>query len=349
LRLGALRRHHVHASRLVRRHVGAALLGYCPMILVLNLVIPVFGLIALGFASAKLRYLSDGMAPKLNEFAFKVVMPALLFRAMATAADAPGSLLPLVAAYLAGMGLMWVVATLAGAVVLRRSAPDAVVVAMATCFGNGVMLGFPLILTAFGPEAATPMAFVAMCETVCLWLLGTLHMELALSGFRGVSLRTLGMVLIRVLVNPIVFALLAGLAWRYAGLGLPELPARIIDYLAQAGIPVALFGLGMSLAAYELRGAVQGVGLICILRLILYPALGYWLAHVVFGLPDLWTGVIVLYVAMPVGANAFLFAAGYGRAVGTVSAAVAISTMLAVLTVTGVLTALLYAGLYVAR
>jgi len=40
--------------------------------------------------------------------------------------------------------------------------------------------------------------------------------------------------------------------------------------------------------------------------------------------------VATLVAAMPVGANAFLFAAKYDRAVGSVSAAIAVSTVVAV-------------------
>jgi predicted permease len=316
------------------------------MLLVLKLVVPVFGLIALGFAAAKLRYLSEGVARSLIEFAFKIVMPALLFRAMAVTGEAPLSLLLLVASYCTGMIVMWVGATLIALTILGRSMSDAAVIAMATCFGNGVMLGFPLILAAFGQEAATPMAFVAMSETVLLWVLGTLHMELSLRSLRNISPRDLGAVFVRVAANPIVFSLLAGLVWRLVGFGVPDVIDKMIVYLAQATIPVALFALGMSLAAYEIKGEMPSVALICLLRLAVYPVLAFVLAHVVFGLPAMWTGVLVIYAAMPVGANAFLFASQYVRSIATVSAAVAISTVLAVLTVSAVLTLLLYAGVY---
>jgi predicted permease len=42
----------------------------------------------------------------------------------------------------------------------------------------------------------------------------------------------------------------------------------------------------------------------------------------------------VIYVAMPVGANAFIFATRYEKAVASISGAVAVSTVLSVVSVT---------------
>jgi predicted permease len=50
---------------------------------------------------------------------------------------------------------------------------------------------------------------------------------------------------------------------------------------------------------------------------------------------------------MPVGANAFLFASRYERAVASVSAAVAISTAISVFTVTAMLAFLKSSGILV--
>ena len=49
-------------------------------------------------------------------------------------------------------------------------------------------------------------------------------------------------------------------------------------------------------------------------------------------LPPLAAGVIVLFAAMPTGANAYIFAAQYQRLVNPVSGAVALGTLLAALT-----------------
>ncbi|MBS0244815.1 MAG: AEC family transporter, partial [Proteobacteria bacterium] len=304
------------------------------MLEIVALVAPVFALIGLGFLAAKSRYLEPAFARPLTMFGYKVAMPALLFRAMANAGATPVSPLRLVAAYATGMTVVWLAAALASRVILRRPIQDGPAIAMGASFSNGVMMGFPLILLALGPEAATPMAFLATCETMLLWFVGTIHMGFVTDGAGG--LKRLAPVLADVATNPLLIALAAGLGWHFTGMTISPAPARLIDFLAGAAIPVALFGLGMSLAAYEIRGEIPTVAFLTLAKLALYPTLAFCLATIVYDLPRVWAGTLVLYVSMPVGANAFVFAARYDRAVASISGAVLVTTILATATVTAV-------------
>jgi predicted permease len=319
------------------------------MLDIILLIAPVFGLIGLGFLTAKRRILDDSAANTLAMFGYKIAMPALLFRAMANVGDVPISPMWLVLTYVTGIAATWMAAVLATRLLLRRPAQDAPAFAMGACFSNGVMLGFPVILLALGPEAATPMAFIATCETVLLWVFGTLHMGLVdqAGGRNRIGLSALAGVLLDVAMNPLIIAIAAGLAWNASGLAMPIVIARLTEILAGSAIPVSLFALGMAVAAYRFKGQTSSVATLCILKLVLYPALAFWLATAVFHLPRLWAATLVIYVAMPVGANAFIFAARYDRAVGSISAAVAVSTLLSVGTLTIALALLARAGLVI--
>src|SRR5690606_33112589 len=147
------------------------------------LVAPVFGLIAIGWGAARIRYVPESAGMLLSDYAYKILIPALLFRAMATMAPPAQSPWLLAGAYGTGVALIWITATLATLLLLRRPAADALAIALATTFGNGLMLGIPLILSAFGPDAATLVVILDTCDSIVLWMLGTLHMELALRGF----------------------------------------------------------------------------------------------------------------------------------------------------------------------
>lgn len=317
------------------------------MLQIVALIAPIFGLIGLGFASAKVRALEGNAAQTLSLFGYRVAMPALLFRAMANMGSMPVSPIWLALAFVSAVAVTWTAATLATHFLLRRPREDAPAFAMGACFSNGVMLGFPVILLFLGPEAATPLAFLATCDVVLLWLAGTFHMGLVARDSGRAGARAIGAVLADVARNPLIMALAAGLLWHQSGFQLPGPAARFIDLLAGAAIPVSLFALGMSLAAYNYKGQTASVAVLCVLKLLVFPALAFLFATQVFELPRIWIGTLVIYVAMPVGANAFIFAARYNRAVGSISAAVAISTVLAVATVTIAVTLLTRAGIVI--
>lgn len=313
------------------------------MLEIISLVAPVFGLIGLGFVAAKTGFLEQAAARPLTMFGYKVAMPALLFRAMANVGEVPASPLRLVAAYVTGMAIVWSLATVASYLVLRRPATDAPAIAMGASFSNGVMLGFPLILLALGTEAAAPLAFLATCETMLLWIAATVHMGLVSRGESNAG--ALASVVRDLATNPVILALLAGLGCYLAGIRLPEVAVKLIDFLAASAIPVSLFALGMSLAGYALRGELPTVTLLTLVKLLAYPALAFWIATDVYALPRVWAGALVIYVSMPVGANAFVFAARHDRAVASISGAILVSTTLAVATVTIVLALLRARGI----
>lgn len=304
------------------------------MLSVISLIAPVFGLIGLGFLAARAGWLEAGATRALSQFGYKVAVPALLFRAMASVQMPEISPLRLLGAYFAAITTTWIAASFATWIALRRKAADAPSIAMGSCFGNGVMLGIPLILGALGSDATAPIAVLVTVETMYLWILATLHMEVASRGLSAISIGAIGGILRDVACNPIVGSVLLGIAWAATGVALPALPDKLLALLAQAAIPVALFALGMSLAGYSIAGQMRTVALICTLKLVFYPTLAVMLALWVFELPPLWAATLFLFTSMPVGANAFVFAALYERAVGSVSAAIAVSTLIAVASLT---------------
>ncbi|MBM3519771.1 MAG: hypothetical protein FJX63_03210 [Alphaproteobacteria bacterium] len=128
-----------------------------------------------------------------------------------------------------------------------------------------------------------------------------------------------------------VLSLLAGTLWRATGFGIHPVAARMLDMLAEASVPTALFALGLSLAGYSLRGSVSGMFALIGLKMVLLPIVVFALARQAVSLPPLWIKLAVLFAAMPTGANAFLFAHRNDESLPAVSGAIALGTALAAL------------------
>lgn len=305
---------------------------------ILTIVTPVFGIMLAGWLTERFRYLPEGSAKIIAQFSFNVAMPAFLFRTMQEVASLPESPWKFVLAYFGGTLLVWIAAAVATRVLLRRSAADGAAVSMASCFGNTVMLGVPLALTAFGPAAAAPVGILVSLDSLVLWVMGTLHIEWANRRDRASSLLiAVGGVVLDLLRNPVVMGVVVGTLWRVGGLGVPTLIDRFLALIGQAAVPSGLFAMGMSLATYRITGQLPTLATIFVAKMILFPLVVFILAGPLLNLPPVWVGVATLFAAMPVGANAFLFAAKYDRAVGSVSAAIAVSTVVAVATASIVL------------
>jgi malonate transporter len=295
------------------------------------IVVPVFALIAAGYAAVALRFISPTAHKGISEFAFSIAIPALLFRIVVVAEFPAVNAFAVWGAYYGATAATWIVALLASSV-LRQSRADGVVLAIGSIYGNVVMLGIPLTLSALGSQAAGSMALILSVNTPLLWLCGTLQMAWA----ERKSSETAPLLVLRavreIARNPIMLALGFGFLWRLTGLGLHPVADKTLELLAQAGSPTALIALGINLFGFRIRGQALGMAVMCALKLLAMPAIAAILAFYVLALPPISAAVVVLFAAMPTGANAYIFSAQYGRLTEAVSGAVALGTVLAAVT-----------------
>jgi malonate transporter and related proteins len=304
---------------------------------VLSTVVPVFGLIAIGFLAGRTRYLSDAAIKGLPEFVFRIAMPVMLFRTVGTSQVPEAPALSILAMFFSGAALVWVIMAVLTRWVLRRGQGDASALCMGAAFANSVMMGLPIVISHFGPKAAPIVALVVMCDTAAMWFAATLHLAAAEgAGEKGLG-AVIGALVWRLATNPIILGCAAGLLWRVTGVAMPTLADSIVTMLAQAAVPGALVALGLALNSYGLAGQMTAVSAITLMKMLIMPAAVWLVGTHVLGLPKLEVGVVTTLAAMPVGANAYLFAAAYDRQPAAVSGAIAASTPLALLTVTALL------------
>lgn len=295
------------------------------------IVVPVFALIAAGYAAVALRLVSETAHKGISEFAFSIAIPALLFRTIVVADFPVAGVLQIWGAYYGAIALSWI-AAFSIAAMLRQQRADGVVIAIGSVYGNIVMLGIPLTLAALGDQSAGPMALILSVNTPLLWLCGTLQMAWTERKLPGSANSLILPILLDLARNPIMLAIGCGFLWRLTGTGLHPVADKTVGLLAQAGAPTALIALGISLFGFEIKGQTPGIVVMCTLKLLAMPAFAWMLAFYLLDLPPVAASVVVLFAAMPPGANAYIFAARYGRLANSVSGAVAIGTVLAAVT-----------------
>lgn len=301
---------------------------------VLFVIVPIFALIALGWISGRAQWIGGDSAKGLADFAFTLAIPAMLFRTMVTADLAGVEIERIWLAFYGSAFLVWLIAAVITHFWLGRPPQDGVSISMSAAFGNVVMLGIPLSLITFGPEAAAPGAVIVSLHSPILWIVAALHLAWAERG-DGVSLtQQVGSVARDVFGNVVIVSIMLGVAWRFTDLGLHPIIDQIIKLLAQAAIPAALVGLGLSLVSFEIKGQTPTLSLILVLKMIVMPVAAFILAVELLALPPITAGVVILFASMPTGANAYLFAARHNRAVNSASGSIALGTLLSVLSAT---------------
>lgn len=307
------------------------------MEIVLDIILPVFGVVILGYGVTKVGWFKKDAEAGLASFVFNFAVPMMLFRSLATA-DLPAEV-PL--AYFSSFYISGFSVAILGFFLARfmfgRSFGGQVITAFGNCFGNTVLLGLPLIMTTFGEKAALPFFIILSVHGLIFFTLATLLLEFGHAA-GGQSGRDLWKQTLKSLVtNPVLLGIYLGLTVNLSGLTLPGPIESICALMQKAVTPCALFALGASLTKYGFAGRLGQSSIMVISKLIIMPAMVFGLATYIFEIDPFWTMVAVLMAAQPSGVMTYIFATKYnvGQAIATTS--IFMSTTLSMVTLSVIL------------
>lgn len=304
------------------------------MLAILAITGPIFILIAVGFAAVRLRVLATTDMRALGVFVINFALPSLLFTAMSAGSITQTLRLDLLLPYALGsLAVVGLVVALA-MTVLRRKLQIAAVLAMGMSVSNSAFIGYPIAQQLSSGTASAALAVYAMVEALIMFPLLMALAELGGGGGRWpVVLRGIVLSLAR---NPMILAILAGVALSALGLKLPLPAARAIELLGSTAAPVALFYIGGTLAGLKVKIAAGDIGLIVAGKLLLHPVLVY-LAFLALPLDGaaLQTAA-VLNACMPMMSIYPILAQKYGQE-GLCAAALVATTVTSFFTISGFL------------
>ena len=294
----------------------------------------IFITVALGWIAARRGWLGrlgggeGGAARVLSDTAFFLFVPALLFRTMARI-DLARMPWPTLAAYFVPV-LIYLLVVYALQRRRAHTAGPAVAATRATgaTYGNAVQLGIPMAAAVFGEAGlALHVALVSLHGLLLLTLLTVLvELDLARARPQGSLAATVRTTARNAVIHPVVLPVLVGLLWNLAGLPLPAVLDGALVMLGSAVVPVCLVLIGVSLASYGVAGHLRGAVALSLVKLLLLPALVWAVGRGLLGLQGTPLGVLVMMAALPVGANALIFAQRYRTLEAEASAAIVLST-----------------------
>jgi len=305
---------------------------------VIGLVLPFFGLIFLGFALARLTRQPIEALGWMNMFILYVALPALFFKLLSVT---PIERLTETRYIFGAVLATYIVFSLmfAGSLIVSRGAiAESTIKGLSAAYGNIGYMGPGLALLAFGEEAAVPVALIFCFENVMHFAVAPFMM--ALAGGNAMSAGRLATdVLRRILLHPFILATIVGVAAAALKVQPPAAISTMIDYLAGAAAPCALFAMGVTLALRPLRRMPREILPISLLKLVVHPLLAYVVLSLAGNFDPVWVWSAVLLAALPTATNVYVIAHQYGVWVERASATILVTTVLSVVTVT----ALLYA------
>ena len=307
------------------------------MLPVINVLLPIFGLIFAGWLCRRTHRLGATAASEINRFVVWLALPALLFRLTSTAEGGAlwhgGFVL-----VFAGSMLLLFVGTLLWRWRAGESLADASLAGLCAGYANTGYVGLPLCLLVLGDAGMAP-ALISCLLVVCgLFGLALVCIEMARHAEQGL-LRALGKVLWSLARNPLVLAPLLGALWGQTGIATPQALALFLQLLGDATVPCALVSLGLFLAQPQPKAPVgkgDGSLTLVLLKLLGQPLLVLLLCWWV-ELPPLWSQAALLLAALPTGTGPFMLAEYYQCAAQRASRVILWSTLGSLVTLSGLL------------
>jgi len=306
------------------------------MLAVIQLVLPLFAIILLGFVAGKLARLPiEGLA-WMNFYIIYAALPALFYQLLSTT---PVGQFAQVGFILISMGSTFTIFSLVYLIAKwrKKNQSEATIQGLAAAYGNVGYMGVPLGLAAFGPAAAVPVALIFCFENAMHFIVAPLFMALD-NGNQQTKLALVRHILVKIFTHPFIVATIAGVLASVFSFQMPEFADKTLDLLSQTAGPCALFAMGISAALRPLKRIPTELGYIIPMKLILHPVLMYGL--LVWLVPDLdpvWLYSAVLLATLPTATNVFVLAEQYGVWQERASSTIVISTLLAMVTVTAFL------------
>lgn len=229
-----------------------------------NPILPVFAILALGWALGRAGKLSTDSARVINRFAMTVLVPIVVLDLLWNApfdTFRPGPIL----LYSAAQIVLFALGYLLARRLFAAGPGEAVVLGYAGIFANNVFYGLPIGVLLYGEGGVLPITMVVVLDSTVSFG-GTMFVLQAIRLGRISP----GAVLAIFARTPVLLAILAGTALGIARVPVPPPLQTFLDFNGVAAAPVALFSLGVVLSATPF-GWDRGVAVVSAIKLLIFP------------------------------------------------------------------------------
>ena len=240
-------------------------------IVCLNAVLPIFAMMAVGYAARCFGLLDRADVAKINKVFFRVFMPVMVFYNIYIS-DISSAMNGSLLVYAVLCVFVEYLLSLGYALLFVKDRSRRGVVIQGLYRSNFVIIGLPIAESLAGGDLGP----VAMLLAVVIPIFNILAV-ITLAVFNGKK-PGLKEVVLDILKNPLIIGSVAGIAALLAGLRLPAPLEKVVSQMSGATSPVLLFLLGAFFQFKGMRSHMRELAAVCAGRRVVFPALFLGLA-----------------------------------------------------------------------
>jgi hypothetical protein len=311
---------------------------------IVSILLPFFGVIALGYGAGKWRKTPGEGLAWLNFFVFYLALPALFFQVVSETPLEELTNWSFILTTTFGTYCTFAVAFSIAALINRGNIPVSTIQGLVGAYSNSGYMAPGLTLAAFGAAAAVPTALIFSFENAMLFALVPMMMALG-SAERSQPSEILTRIGRSILLHPFIIAIAVGFTAAASGLRPPQAIDALLTFLRHAAAPCALFALGVGLGLRTPKRIGTELPILIGIKLLVHPTVVYLLLSWIGGFDPIWVYTAVLMAALPPAANVFVLARQYRTYVELASTGILVATFLSIFTVSLILSLILTGAL----
>jgi len=271
------------------------------VILSLNVVVPLFIMIALGYLAKHFKFYDEKGLQAMNKLIYKIFLPVTIFNNITNVDLSQGVNVSMMAytgiAMFFAFLLCFIVVPL-----INKERKQCGALIQGICRSNFVIFGMPLSQMLF-PQDTTGAA--AMLVAVAIPI-GNMMSVIALEYFRGGKV-DIKKILIGIITNPLIIGCLLGIAFLLLDIPIPKLIKSPISDLGKVSGPLALFLLGGSIHFEKIKGNIKPLIMGVAGKLVIIPAIFVSIAALLGFRGVALAAIMVVFVA-PTAVNSYTLA-----------------------------------------
>lgn len=274
----------------------------------LNVILPIFILVVLGWLFKRVGFLGNGFYPIADKLVFRVMLPCMLFLEISQIELEGGTDKGrLIAFACAGVTAAFILSCFLIPLLIKDNDKRGAMI-QGAFRSNFAILGIPLAESMFGDEGAVAIA-VLMPFVILMY---NVYSVVALSIFapKGETksfTKVAGEIIRSTLTNPLIIAVVLAVPFMLFGIKLPSFAVRTVSYLSEATVALSLLSLGAGITAGALKGKVKYSLTISIIKTALLPAVMMVTAYA-FGFRGAELGTIFVLFGTPAAVSSYIMA-----------------------------------------
>ena len=301
------------------------------MIDLLNIVSSVFGYILFGFFVNKLQILPKKYIDYFDFTGFNILLPLALIIYFWQVSFPQIDSIGLIISFFASGIFIFITGFLISKQFLNFKTDDSALFGLASCFGNTVAMGIPLMYAVLGPINTIPYMILVFFHGIIHFSYTVIIIEVYRNRKKSI-VEIFYQILLGIIKNIVLFGMIIGFILNYSNLIVPSIMKEPLDIFVKLALPMVLISLGLALGNFKIRENIYGALLLTILKNFIHPIIAFCLAHFILELDSLLVIIVTMAAALPSGAQSYYFAYRYNSLQAVVSSNVVLSTFVSFFT-----------------